>query len=360
MDDADARKMERPSMTILLDPDDTPNWTAALWQTLPPWVLAGVNQDDCAVLNLTDSLIVITTDFVNANPILSQIEIGGLWDIGRLAVAANLSDLCGSGAEPRALLIGVMLPRNSMAADFEQVMLGVQYEAARWGIPVVGGDTKLGRHTTIFGVAIGSAQSSQNLFLQNRAIPGDVIWVSGFIGSCTAAVLGLNRNDMSDDWLLWAKSTILQPNLPVSQSRLLSQSLRGRGGTDISDGLGADLANLCRASGVGAIINAGTIPIEESATQIAEKMGVPPWALAFGIGGDFQFVVTTSPENPSEIESLGFVRIGEITEDPRLLLSFPGGRLAPLPIGGHRDAKPLSFTEEARALVEYAALTQEA
>src|SRR5687768_11989743 len=93
----------------VLDPDEMPARLATLFTSENGGidVLAGVGMDDCAVLRWGNELLVLSTDYLNARPIALELGVGTLWDLGRLVVAANLSDLCGSGAQPVALLIAV-------------------------------------------------------------------------------------------------------------------------------------------------------------------------------------------------------------------------------------------------------------
>lgn len=341
-------------MAARLDPDAMPPWIAGLLATgrADRRVVAGVNEDDCAVLDWPEGLLVVTTDFLNARPIALELKIGDLRTLGRLVVAANLSDLCGSGATPRALLIGVTMPRESSPRDFRRLMGGVRYEAARWGVPVVGGDTKLGNSLALLGVAVGSAASRKNLYLKNTARAGDLVWVSGPIGSCNAAVLGLKEGGYSKAWASWAKRALTAPNVPIGLSRAMADSRLGRGGIDISDGLGADLLRLCTASGVGAVVDVEGIPVEPPVLQVARRHRLPEWAYAFGVGGDFQFLVTTSPRSRREVEAFGFRCIGHITGDRSLKLRLRSGVTRTMPTSGHRDSRDLSFYEEINNILE--------
>lgn len=346
--------MRRSNVAARLDPDAMPPWIAGIFAAGMParHVLAGINDDDCAVLSWPEGILVITTDFLNARPIALELKIGDMRTLGRLVVAANLSDLCGSGATPKALLIGVTMPRDSSPHDFRRLMLGVKHEAGRWGVPVVGGDTKLGENLALLGVAIGSAASRENLFLKNAARPGDLIWVSGPLGSCNAAVMGLKEGGHSKTWIGWARRTLTVPSLPLALAKAMADSKLGRGGIDISDGLGADLLRLCTASGVGAIVEVEGIPIERPVLSVARRNGLPGWAYAFGVGGDFQFLVTAGPASRREVEALGFRCIGRLTRERSCLLRFGSGVMRPLPTGGHRDSRNLSFYDEIRSLME--------
>lgn len=272
--------------------------------------------------------------------------------LGRLVVASNLSDLCGSGALPVALLVGVTLPHGTAAAEFKDLMRGVKFEADRHGVPVVGGDSKLGKSRALLAVAIGSAQSRKQLFLKNGAKPGDIIWVSGNIGSVAAAVWGYCRAGLPRLWKAWARKALLRPRLPLKASRRISACCLGHGGTDISDGLGADLFELCKASAVGAVVNVEMIPTAPEVKRVARMAGVPAWRFAFASGGDFQFIVTTGKAARKQMNRFGLCEIGVITKHPRLRLRSSNGKQFPFPTKGHRDHCHLTFAGEINALIK--------
>ena len=331
-----------------------PPWIAGLWPKgrRPRKILAGVNDDDCAVVDWDGRYLAATTDFLNANPIALELGIGTMWDLGRLVVASSLSDLCGSGALPIALLLGVTLPHDATEAEFKNLMRGVKFEADRHGVPVVGGDSKLGNSRALLSVAIGSAQSRRQLYLKNGARPGDVIWVSGNLGSVAAAVWGYGRTNLPRQWKAWARKVLLSPRLPLKVSRKISVSCLGHGGTDISDGFGADLFELCRSSAVGAVVDVEMIPTVPAVKRVARMADVPAWRFAFASGGDFQFIVTTGKAARGQMKRFGLCEIGEITRPRRLELRSSNGELFPFPTKGHRDHRRLTFAEEIDALIK--------
>lgn len=302
-------------MSEMLDPDSMPNYLSHIFSSRKndKRVIAGVNDDDCAVLPWGDSVMVASTDFVNANPIPIEFGIGDLLTVGRLAIAANLSDLLGTGATPKCILLSVMMPRESLTSDFQRIISGAKSEAEKWDVPISGGDTKLGKSLVVGATAIGEAASVDHLFLKYRARPGDNIWLSGPLGSCTAAVLGWENlgNDLA--WKKWATEKLTIPNIPILKSQSLSKLGLCCSGTDISDGLGMDLAQLCETSDVGATIQVDSLPIIPQVEQAASTLRVPSWSLSFGIGGDFQFLVTAPPNVSQSLNRLIFHQIGSIT-----------------------------------------------
>jgi thiamine monophosphate kinase len=171
--------------------------------------------------------------------------------------------------------------------------------------------------------------------------------VSGNVGSCAAAVFGWEQQAASHVWRDWARGAVANPVLPLHLSREASALALDAAGTDLSDGLGADLASLCDASKVGVEIIAEAIPIDVHVGVVSSHIGAPPYAFAFTVGGDLQFVLCASDRNSARLEGLGLVRIGTIHADPthRKLITA-NGMLTDLPSVGHRDAHAMTFRDE--------------
>ena len=339
-------------MTTSLDPDAMPSWLARLGdRTRTRNVIAGINDDDCAVFRWSNKLLVVTTDHLNARPIALELGLGSYRTLGRLLVGANMSDLCGSGAKPEAMLVGITMPRDASREDFQVLMLGVRQECSAFKVPLIGGDTKLGKSMSLLGVAIGSAASRRNLFLKNGARAGDIIWVSGPVGSCSAAIVGIKEDFGNKAWKKWAKNAITAPSVPLLASRQLSRARVANGGIDISDGLGNDLSRLCEASNVGVIIDSARIPIAPEVAYLASAKQLPGWAFSFASGGDFQFLATTNISARTSMQRMGFSEIGRTAPNRELRVRTPLGKTVALPVGGHRDRGFKSFYHEVKSLV---------
>jgi thiamine-monophosphate kinase len=339
---------------MTFDPDDVPAWLArrSLGVPRPDYVIAGINDDDCAVIEFGDQVLVVTTDFLNANPIAIELGIGSLYDVGRLLVDVNISDLCGSGAEPIALLTALTLPRDTTQDQCEELLNGIQDQSTVYHIPVIGGDTKLGASRALAATALGRAPSRGHLFLKNAARPGDAVFVSGALGDCNAAVRAFAELELDLGQKMAAKKAILQPVMPLTKSRAASSDKLGRGGIDISDGLGADLVRMCVASGVGVEVEQDSLPISNFVRDIAEQLRYDPTLFPFGCGGDCQFLLTTDNADIQRAEAIGMHRIGTITSGDALLLRTRTGDLRPLPHAGHRDKRSMSFVEEIAKLMD--------
>jgi thiamine-monophosphate kinase len=289
--------------------------------------------------------IVITTDFINARPIAQELGIGTPFDIGRILVAANLSDLCGSGAKPESFLLGTMFHRQTSWKQYKEFMRGVKFELDKYSIPLIGGDTKLGDSNAFLGVAIGSVDDRKSLLLRSGAKSNQEIWVSGYLGSISAAIL-IGKFFKRDSALnKWSKKVILEPEVPLIKSRKVAKKKIEGGGTDISDGLAADLRGLCKSSGVGAIIFANQIPLAKEVKLLAYKMNVPPWFFPITIGGEFQFILTANKKYGLFLKANGFTKIGITTKAKVLQLSY-NDSITSMPMFGHNDSRNLTFEDE--------------
>lgn len=349
--------MERIFKMKHIDPDKFHFWIKQLFgpdnYSNFPDVEAGINQDDCAILKINDEYkVVITTDFLNANPIALELKVGNHYSLGRITVASNISDLCGTGARPIGFLLGISSSKDSPKEYMEDFVRGVYDELNKYKIPLIGGDTKLSKTDTFSGIAIGIADSSRKLFPKMSAKIGDLLWVSGNIGSLCASVHGLSNNFGDEGWKKWAKEKIINPILPIEKSEKVALLKIGNGGTDISDGLSADLVSLCSASNVGALIFTDRMPIDNNVITIAEFMKYPPWYYSLIMGGDFQFLISTDSKYKNQMESIGFVNIGELINPNGGIRINDGTKIYPMPTVGHEDARKKSFSEEIEHLLQ--------
>ena len=335
-----------------IDPDNIPKWLAKIWARKNYTnIIAGINDDDCAIIKLSDTEnLIITTDFLNANPISVELGICDTKDLGRLLVASNISDLCGTGAKPLAFLVGVTMEKNDSEEELTNFFEGVKIELDKLSIPLVGGDTKLGKARAFLGTAIGTANSERKLFLKNSAEPDDIIWVSGNLGGISAAVYGVASSILAKDLLEDAHSLILKSEVPLLKSESVAIAKIGNGGTDISDGLGSDLHNMLDSSNVGAEIIAEKIPYNSLVSKVAQIQNIEPWLFSFIIGGDFQFIVTTKTIHRSKMVDFGFIEIGKILGNKERNLIFNNTKYN-LPNLGHRDGRKQSFKEEVSNLI---------
>jgi thiamine-monophosphate kinase len=122
----------------------------------------------------------------------------------------------------------------------------------------------------------------------------------------------------------------LDPQPQLALGRALAEAGAAGAAMDLSDGLGADLPRLCRASGVGAEIDTAALPRSPYFAALSSWLGLDPLDTALGGGEDYVLLFTlpqdAEPPRPA-------TRIGRITVSPDLVL-LEKDRRRPLPHSG--------------------------
>lgn len=289
-------------------------------QTFSPAAVVG---DDGAVLTPEGGRsLVITTDVLVAGVHFSDATTPPD-AVGWRAMAANLSDLAAMGATPWAVTVGLSLPPHTEIAWIEALYGGMQRCLDRYGGAIVGGDVTRSPTPTIAITAFGQVAPAQVL-RRREARVGDAIVVTGYHGSARAGLallLGeIGRSDEGGNrWI--AAHQYPQPRLdvlPELQKLTIGAKIAAM---DSSDGLADAVVQLCRASGVGAVIEAAQIPIDPDLMAIIGPEQAGQWAL-YG-GEDFELVLCLRPKVAAQfVEQLGppAAIIGRITADPEVVI----------------------------------------
>jgi len=271
-----------------------------LLERLQRFCPAEIVGDDAAVLTTEPGQsLVVTTDLLVDRVHFSE-GTTSPEDVGWRAAAMNLSDLAAMGASPLGLTVGLGVPGELSVSWVENVYQGLSACLQQYATPIVGGDVCRSPVITVAIAAFGQV-SPQQVIRRSAAQPGDAILVTGVHGASRAGLeLLLNPSWGSD--LSEAEHRFLiqahqrpQPRLDVVPKLWqLDKQLRVAG-MDSSDGLADAVVQICRASGVGAILERASMPI---ATLLTKTTSLAPeqaleWAL-YG-GEDFELVLTLPP-----------------------------------------------------------------
>ena len=140
--------------------------------------------DDCALLSPRPGhQLALSTDMlVEGRHFLSTVDPVRL---GHKSLAVNLSDLAACGAQPRAFLLSLSMPRAD-AAWLDGFSQGLFALADAHGCELIGGDTTQGP-LNISITVVGDVPQGQAL-LRSGAREGDDIYVSGNVGDARLAL----------------------------------------------------------------------------------------------------------------------------------------------------------------------------
>ena len=248
--------------------------------------------DDAAVLNASGEDIVVTTDaivegvhFLSGDPPDT---------VARKALRVNLSDLAAKGAEPGGFVLTLAL-RAADDAWLAPFARGLGEDARLFGCPLLGGDTVSTPGPLMISITAFGRVPSGRMVHRSGAKPGDRIVVTGTIGD---AAIGLDiigggaaaaHADAAAREMLVGRYRIPQPRTA------LAHAVRdhAHAAMDISDGLAGDLAKLCAASGVSAVIDAPGIPLSAAAASLLARGTVGIERIVSG-GDDYEILCAIS------------------------------------------------------------------
>ncbi|WP_069802975.1 thiamine-phosphate kinase [Thermogemmatispora onikobensis] len=308
-------------------------------------VVVGVG-DDCAVLDLGGPRLLLLTCDSQVEGVHFTLRTSSPEEVGRKALAINLSDIAAMGGEPRYALVSLHVPRHCSLAVLEGLYAGLRQEATAAQTLIVGGNVSGtgAAETLAIDITLLGESERGRVLTRSGARVGDIIFVTGSPGDSAAGLYSLFEPDHpyppTACERLRAAHRVPKPRL--AEGRLLSQfgpqivtAL-----IDVSDGLSGDLGHLCERSGVGACIEVARLPISAELQALAATLGRDPLAWVLHGGEDYELLFTVAPGYEEAVQArfaaagaAPITPIGQVTEAASgLRLRWPDGREEPLPV----------------------------
>jgi thiamine-monophosphate kinase len=240
--------------------------------------------DDAAILRLGRGEALAVTSDALVEGVHFRLDQETPRTVGRRALAANLSDLAAMGARPLGFTCALAAPPSLSLGVALGLVRGMLDLAARHGCPLVGGNVSRASEISLTLAALGAVARGKAL-TRAGARPGDRLLVTGSFGrSALERALGRVRH---------------VPEPRVAAGLALARGGLARACIDVSDGLLADLSHLCRASRVGALIDARRVPLARGLEAAARRADLDPLRLALAGGEDYELLFVVGPRGPS-------------------------------------------------------------
>jgi len=244
----------------------------ARWKPDACKVPVGVG-DDCAVLRGEGKsrFLLFKTDAVVEGIHFRPREKPEL--IGRKALARALSDLAAMGAKPLAAVITLGVAKHESVRRLKGIYAGLEKIAKKYGVNLVGGETTRAKELFLNVALLGECRGYAPV-LRSGAKAGDLIAVTGRLGG--------TQSDR--------RHLLFEPRL--AEGEWLARKKFATAMMDLSDGLGADLPRLAKASGASFQLEARAIPRSPNASLQA----------AINDGEDYELLFTVRPAHAEKLK----------------------------------------------------------
>jgi len=261
----------------------------------PGSIVAGIGDDAAVIRPHPQHLQLLTTDML-VEDIHFSLKTTTPWQLGYKAMAVNFSDIAAMGGRPRHAVVAVAIPPVLTVEFIINMYDGMKAICKEYGVNIAGGDTVASRQGLVINVTVVGEAVSGNVVLRSGAQPGDIVAVTGPLGSSGGGLALLQRGE-------WEKFSFAPPlvaaHLTPRPQVELGTLLAAHGVSsmdDISDGLASEVHEIAAASKVGMVIDAAKIPLAPELIAASKFLGKPPLDYALYGGEDYQLLVTLSPE----------------------------------------------------------------
>jgi thiamine-monophosphate kinase len=317
--------------------------TPAVRRSVPARVIHSIG-DDCATLaTLPGTETLVTTDFS-----LEGVHFRREWhpadSVGHRCLTRGLSDIAAMGGEPFAAFLSLAMPPDLPQRWADQFFDGLLNTAKNAGVTLAGGDIAQSPAGILADITVMGTVPAGKAIRRSTAQPGDRIYVSGELG---APVALLEKMYAAPERRFRASSypSHFYPQAQLALARFLGEKQIPSAMIDISDGLSIDLARLCRASRVGAVLQENAIPIASLNRHEVELRH------ALHGGDEYQLLFTVPPGRrlPAEHKDVPLSLIGYITEGDEISIEHENGYTTELEALGWQHFTPESVRATGRA-----------
>ncbi len=298
-----------------------------------PDVLVGAGLGrDAAAISFGDRILVAKTDpitFASENPAAYLVDV-------------NANDLACLGATPRWLLVTALLPEGITTGAVEDLFSALNVAARSRGIAIVGGHTEITAgldRTLLVGMLMGEA-TPDSLLRPGRSRPGDHLVLANPLAIEGTALLAGELPDVlvplvGQDVVDRAAALLDEPGISiVPEARTMVSTGGVTGLHDVTEGgLAMAVHEIAAASGLGATIDGGAVPVLPETRAIARALDLDP----FGLLGSGSLLATVDPALVEDViaagEHAGFsvTSIGHLHINDTQITIQHGDSLVPMP-----------------------------
>ena len=231
--------------------------------------------DDCAIVKSGErgKLQLLKTDCLVEHIHFTKKDPAEL--VGWKAMARPLSDFAAMSGVPQFALVTLVVPADTTLAWVKKLYRGIGNAARTFHVAVVGGETSDTKGPAVISVTVIGIVEKGRWVSRAGGKANDELFVTGRLG-------GSRRGHH------------LKFVPRIIESRWLTENFSIHAMMDLSDGLGADLPRLARASGVGFELDEAALPLNPRCTT----------KQAISDGEDYELLFAVSPKDSVSLPAL--------------------------------------------------------
>lgn len=290
--------------------------------------------DDCAVLGDGDVKTLVTTATM-AEGVSFDMMYTPLRHLGYKAVAISLSNIAAMNGTPRQVLVSLAVSNRYSVEALEELYAGIRLCCERYNVDLVGGDTTSSHSGMVINVTAVGEVENDRICYRGGARHGDLVCVSGDLGSAYSGLLILEREKVTYranpqfqpqlegyNYVL-ARYLKPEPRLDIVQL-LREKDIVPTSMIDVSDGLASELLHICKQSHCGCDVYEERIPIDYQTSRVCSEMNknMLPVSNALNGGQDYELLFTVPISDYEKLKECDAIHIiGHITDGTPVLVT---------------------------------------
>lgn len=264
-------------------------------------------------------------------------------DAARYVVAVNANDIACMGGIPRWMTVVGLLPEGSTTPQLvEDLFSDLRDACVAEGIMLVGGHTEITiglDRPILVGTLLGIA-GEHGLLRPGEASAGDELYVTKSVGLEGTALLASELGErlatsLGKDLVASARALLADPGISISKDAraLLSSGVVTALHDPTEGGLATAVHEIAAASGLGARIDAESIPILPETRAICTELEIDP----LGLLSSGALLVAARPGSAGSLATaldgtgIPIARIGVLTDAAHGCTITRNGEASPLP-----------------------------
>ncbi len=293
--------------------------------------------DDCSVIDFdSDNYQISSTDLL-VEDVHFSLDYISAEQLGKKAIAVNLSDIAAMGGTPLSIFVSLALPKYIDDTFKKNFFEGINFYCKQYDLDLLGGDLSSSPDKLIVNIHVQGIVNKNKVKLRSGARPGDVICVSGSIGESAIGLKILqtikqSQNKAQNQDTLRKKDYLhfidkhLNPKPKLEFGQYLAEQDCVTAMLDLSDGICVDIKHICRLSNCGARIELDKLPLLNNTKEFYQALSsLDYYSKVISSGEDYELLFCVQKKNVKKLKEdfnshfkSQIYEIGEITKEENL------------------------------------------